>query len=325
VLPRLAEDPSLDLTSFVSLRAAGTLGFVGREVVVPSVNGGASTLARLRSMSAAAAPWRRGLVRDFDALFFPFTTPVPIPQGIPYAVTLHDVQHLDMPEFFPMAERRLRRITYDLAARRADLVFTVSEFCRSRIVERLGVGPSRVVVAPLGVSDAFRPGGEEREDFVLYPARRWPHKNHARLIEAMVRVRRELPDLRLVLTGGGRDLRDVPDWVEQRGYVTESELADLYRRARCLAFPSLYEGFGMPPLEAMASGCPVAVSTAGALPEVCGDAAITFDPVDTEAMAAAITRAVATDGLLRTQGIERAAGFTWEHCARLHADGLQAI
>ena len=121
------------------------------------------------------------------------------------------------------------------------------------------------------------PGTGEREPFLLYPARRWPHKNHERLFEAFALVRRERPELRLVLTGGG-EFGSVPDGVEVLGHVPRPQLVGLLQRASALVFPSLYEGFGQPPLEAMACGCPVACSNAGALPEVVGDAALLFDP-----------------------------------------------
>ena len=102
-------------------------------------------------------------------------------------------------------------------------------------------------------------------------------------------VRRDAPALRLVLTGGGLEsLGDLPSWVDNRGLVSREELLSLYQRAACLAFPSRYEGFGLPPLEAMASGCPVAAAAAGSLPEVCGDAATMFDPDDAADMAQAI-------------------------------------
>ena len=115
---------------------------------------------------------------------------------------------------------------------------------------------------PHGIDHArFSPGDEPREPFLLYPARAWPHKNHARLFEAFALLRRERPELRLVLTGGGHSA-PLPDGVEVRGHVSADELVSLYRRAAALVFPSLYEGFGQPPLEAMACGCPVACSNA---------------------------------------------------------------
>ena len=129
-------------------------------------------------------------------------------------------------------------------------------------------------------------------------------------------MRRERPELRLVLTGQGHGRARLPEAVESRGHVSADELLDLYRSAACLVFPSLYEGFGLPPLEAMACGCPVAASNATSLPEVCGDAAEYFDPLSTEDMAAAIVRAL--DGRLVETGLARAAGFTWDACARAH-------
>ena len=197
-------------------------------------------------------------------------------------VSLLDVQHLDLPGLFSRAERTYRRRFYDAAARRADVVITISEFTKSRIVETLGIEPSRIIVAPLGVDAAeFEPNLGPRENLLLYPARGWPHKNHATLFEAFSLLRAEDPTLRLVLTGGGLDGSGaVPAGVDVRGLVGRDELRELYRTAAALVFPSLYEGFGLPPLEAMASGCPVAASRAGSLPEICGDAAVLFDAHD---------------------------------------------
>src|SRR5207245_3370294 len=117
-------------------------------------------------------------------------------------------------------------------------------------------------------------------------------KNHARLVQAFGHIRREHPDLRLVLTGAGHDASSYPAGVEALGRVSDDTLARLYRSASALVFPSLYEGFGQPPLEAMASGCPVAVSRVASLPEVCGDAAGYFDPHSPEDIAAATLRAL---------------------------------
>ena len=130
---------------------------------------------------------------------------------------------------------------------------------------------------------------------------------------------RELPELRLVLTGGGLEqLEPLPAGVERLGIVPLEELASLYRRAACLVFPSLYEGFGLPPIEAMACGCPVAASNAGAIPEICGPAAVLFDPKSVEAIATGVREALALADELREEGIARAAAFTWEETARLH-------
>ena len=137
----------------------------------------------------------------------------------------------------------------------------ISEFVRERVIERLALDPDHVHAVWLGVDhERFTPAPHvEREPLLLYPARPWPHKNHARLFEAFALIRRTRPDLRLVLTGVGHDAATLPVGVEARS-VSGGELIELYRRAACLVFPSLYEGFGLPPIEAMACGCPVAAA-----------------------------------------------------------------
>jgi glycosyltransferase involved in cell wall biosynthesis len=183
----------------------------------------------------------------------------------------------------------------------------------------MSVDPDRIEVIHLGLDhELFRPGDEQREPFLLYPANPWPHKNHARLFEALALVRRQRPELRLVLTGTGLERLDVPEGVEVKGRVPHEELASLFRRASALVFPSLYEGFGQPPLEAMASGTPVAVSTAGSLPEVCGDAARYFDPTSVEEIAEAVLTVLEAPEPLMERGLRRAAAFTWDETARRH-------
>ena len=276
-------------------------------------------LAAMALGSARPGPLRRRLA-GIDVVHFPLTVPVPPVRDRPVAVTLHDVQHLDLPSLFSPATRAFRRLAYDRAARRADAVIVVSGFVRERAVERLGLDPARVHVVPLGVDrQAFHPGAEPREPFLLYPARAWPHKNHARLLDAFRLLRRERPELRLVLTGGGHERTPRPEGVEVLGDVPPARLTELYRRAACLVFPSLYEGFGLPPLEAMASGCPVAAADLPAVREVCGDAAALFDPYEPEAIAAGVADALARAGELAARGLERAGRFSWAACARGHA------
>ena len=190
----------------------------------------------------------------------------------------------------PAPERGYRRLAYRAAVRESRLVIAISEHVKETIVERLGVPPECVRVIHLGIDlERLRPSEAPREPFLLYPANGWPHKNHRRLLEAFALLRRQRPELRLVLTGSGLERLPATDGVEVRGHVPGGELLELYRTACALAFPSLYEGFGLPPLEAMASGCPVASSDAGALPEVLGDAPAYFDPNDPEAIAAAVS------------------------------------
>jgi glycosyltransferase involved in cell wall biosynthesis len=283
--------------------------------------------ARIAAMAFSAFRSRDMSSRldDVDVVHYALTVPVP-KTSAPTVVTLHDIQHRDLPEFFGPARRSFRKIAYDGAARAAAAVIVTSEFVRDRSLELLQLDPSRVHVVPHAIDHGlFRPGDDEREPFLLYPARPWPHKNHTRLFEAFALLRETRPQLRLVLTGGGLDRLDpLPEGVERWGVVSPERLATLYRRAACLVFPSLYEGFGLPPLEAMASGCPVAAADVGAIPEVCGDAAVLFDPKDPEAIAAAVLEADTRSEELRELGFARAAQYTWEETARMHEDVYRA-
>ena len=311
--------------SAIALVPAGAAGFSEGipERVVEQIRGGSSTRDRLTTIATATIRARviRRLTTDNDVVHFPFTVPVPRPgrhQG--FVQSLLDVQHLDLPQLFSRPELAYRRHFYQGAAKRADVVITISDFAKRRMVELLGLPAERIRVAHLGVDPtAFVPNFGERENFVLYPARGWTHKNHSRLVEAMAIVRTSTPGIRLVLTGGNLDaLGPLPEWVDRLGLVSTEKLHSLYRSAAAIAFPSLYEGFGLPPLEAMASGCPAAVSTAGSLPEVCGDAAILFDPLDVGAIAAGIETAIENRASLAAAGVRQAARFTWEACRDVH-------
>lgn len=301
------------------------------EVVVPELTAGASSAQRLRTQALGVARGARIRRRMADAqvVHFPFTVAIPpIGRRVGSIVTAHDVQHLDMPQNLSWAERQYRKVTYDPPAKAADLVITDSEFARRSIIEHLGIDPDKVRTIHLGFdASGFSPSDEPRESFLLYPARPYRHKNHRALIEAVALLRREEPDLRLVLTGEGLErLRDVPDWVDRRGLIPFDELKRLYRTARLLVFPSLYEGFGLPPLEAMASGCPVAASTAASIPEVVGDAAELFDPSTPESIADGIRRALARTTDLTTRGLRRAGSFGgWETPVRAHEDAYVEV
>jgi glycosyltransferase involved in cell wall biosynthesis len=277
-----------------------------------------STPERLLAMGLASA--RPGLLAEHlegaRAVHFPLTIELPR-TALPKVVTLHDVQHLDLPAMFPRAERALRSALWHRSLRRAARVVAISEFVRDRAVAKLGLDAERLRVVPLGLDhDVLEPGQAEREPFLLYPARPWPHKNHARLYEAFALVRRARPELRLVLTGGG-DFGAVPDGVDVRGHVTQAELVSLMQRASALVFPSVYEGFGLPPLEAMACGCPVTCSNAGALPETVGNAARLFDPHDPQAIADAVLDVLARPAPWVDRGFARAERFSWNETARM--------
>jgi glycosyltransferase involved in cell wall biosynthesis len=322
----LAEAGALEYAALTPPAAPGA-GEGLPEVAVPEYRHARTVPQRLLAMSLAAlrpGPLRRRYA-GLDAVHYPLTIALPR-VALPTAVTVHDLQHLDHPGLFSRAERLWRARTHERSARDADAVIVPSEFVRGRAIELLGLAPERVHAIPWGVDHArFRPGPEEREEFLLYPARPWPHKNHERLFAAVALLRRERPGLRLVLTGGGHEGRPVPEGVDVRGHVAPDELAALYRRAACLVFPSLYEGFGQPPLEALACATPVAASNLPALAEVVGEAAALFDPHDPEEIAAVVAGVLEAPERLSAAGPARAARFSWAETARRHDEVYRAL
>ena len=311
------------------MREYGELGGPVHMHHVRSYRPGDSNATRLAAMLYAKARPRavaRDVPSDLSVLHYPVT--VPIPQtGLPTVMTLHDVQHHELPESFSALERRYRAWAYDAAARDATLVLTSSEHSRRSLVDLVGVDPERLLVMSYGIDhDRFRPDGPsatgQPERYVIYPANLWPHKNHARLIEAMALV--EDKSLHLLLTGqtyGREDELLGRDRVHHLGFVPAAMVPELYRGAVAMVFPSLFEGFGAPPLEAMASGCPVVASDRGSLAEICGDAALVVDPHVPASIEAGIDR-IAGDETLRAdlvrRGLGHAARFTWEASAAAH-------
>lgn len=307
--PRIAPDAAdgLDASVIRSYRASDTTR--GRIIAMA---GATAFPSPLRNEIAATRP---------DLLHFPLTITIPRGTGLPSVTSVLDVQHEVYPQFFPRTELAYRRFVYRAAATRSELVVTISEHAREAIVERLGVPAERVRVVYLGIDhERLRPGTERREPILLYPANAWPHKNHARLLEAFALIRQEHPELRLVLTGSGLESLPQQESVEFRGHVPRDELIHLYRTAQALVFPSLYEGFGLPPLEAMACGCPVAASNAAALPEVLDDACLYFDPTGPDDIAATVLDVLTAGETLGRRGIARAERFSWDECARRHDD-----
>jgi len=289
------------------------------------------TAGRLLAMSLAAArpgPLQREMEVDkLGAIHFPLSLMLPPVREPAAATTVLDLQHEFLPGFFNPAELAYRRLAYRWAARHSRLVITISEHARQTLLDRLSLEPDRVRAIPLGVDlETFTPDARlAREPFLIYPANRWPHKNHARLFEALAILRRARPELRLVLTGAFHEGRPVPDGVEVLGRVPQWKLVELYRSAAALVFPSLYEGFGQPPLEAMACACPVAVSRAGPLPEIYGDAAAYFDPHSPEDIAEIVQRLLADPGANVRRGLEVAARYTWDRCAGGHEEVYEEL
>ncbi len=244
-------------------------------------------------------------------------------------VTVHDLSFERLPGLMSARDRLLFRTLVPRAVRRADRVLAVSEWTKRDLVERYGIRPEKIAVTPNGVDPLFHPNGKAREGppYALFVGGIQPRKDPLTALEALALLDREL---QLLVVGserrGGDAFREtvrrlgLERRVELAGHVDREELATLYRGAACLVFPSRYEGFGLPLLEAMASGVPVVASNAGALPEVAGEAALLVEPGDPAALAAGVERALAERERLVAAGLEHVRRYSWAECARRTLD-----
>jgi glycosyltransferase involved in cell wall biosynthesis len=273
-----------------------------------SFPGGASAFGDLAWYPIVLPLRARGLdVLHCPGIRAPFRSPVPL------VVTVHDIAVLRHPEAFPAWSRTYSRIALPRIVRSAARLIADSEFTRRELVDLLGVDVRAVRVIPLAAGDAFSAAGDAAKgDYVLAVGTLEPRKNLGRLADA---VRRAGVELRIVGERGWGGVEAGGDGVRWLGRVPDDELARLYRGALCVAYPSLYEGFGLPVLEAMACGAPVVTSAVGATAEVAGDAAVLVDPNDPEAIAAGIEEALARRTDLSALGLQRAAAFSWRATA----------
>jgi glycosyltransferase involved in cell wall biosynthesis len=236
----------------------------------------------------------------------------PLRDGPPLVVTVHDLAVFRHPEAFPPWTRTYSRLVVPVVARAARRVIAVSEFTRRELVELLGVPEERIRVVPNAVDEEFRPDGPAADgDYVLAVGTLEPRKNLARVGEA---ARQTGVELRVVGARGWGGVSANGSGVRWLGELPDDELARLYRGALCLAYPSLYEGFGIPILEAMACGAPVVTSRGGATEEIAGGAAVLVDPLDPGAIARGIEEAAARRDELRRLGLERTR-LTWPEVA----------
>jgi glycosyltransferase involved in cell wall biosynthesis len=277
-----------------------------------------------------------------DVLHVQFTAPPFCP--CPVVVSIHDLSFEHLPETFNRRSRTQLRLTVRHSARRAARILSLSEHTRRDIIETYGINPQRVTAIPLAAPDHFGPIIDNRElqrvrhnygidgDYILSVSSIQPRKNLARLVRAYASLRgdgsaNKLPKLVLVgkrawlydETLRALDETNVKDAVILTGYVPDSDLRALYSDALCFVYPSFFEGFGLPPLEAMKCGAPVIVGNRTSLPEVVGDAALTVDPFDVDAIAGSIRKLINDSALRRelsVKGQERAKEFNWRDTAR---------
>ncbi len=288
--------------------------------------------------------------RPPDLLFVPAHV-LPIVHPRRSVVTIHDLGYL----YYPQAHRLLDRLYLDLStrynARAATHLIADSSATERDLIERYGTNPDKITVIYPGYDNTvFQPTRDKEVikavkarhgiagDYILFVGTLQPRKNLARLIEAFSNLQYPISNIQLLISGKkGWLYEEIFRRVEELGleervvftdYVPEGDLPALLSGARLFVFPSLYEGFGMPVLEAMACGTPVVCSNTSSLPEVVGDAALLVDPLDVGELAAALAR-VLDDAELRTEliqrGFEQAKGLSWEKCARETLDVLESV
>jgi len=272
-----------------------------------------------------------------DVLLNPGFT-APLAASCPQVTVFHDLQHKRHPEFFRWFDLPVWRFLLYWSAHLSRLLLADSGATACDLRRYYGLPESRIRVAPLGVNEAFFDIAARRrpEPFLLCVSTLHPHKNLDGLLRAFAEVRRSRPQLRLVICGLHgfstsplhklRDSLGLRDAVEFPGWIPLADLHDLFARAAAFIYPSLFEGFGLPVLEAMAAGVPTACSAIEPLSSIAGDAALQFDPHDPSAISAAILRLLDDDGLrvrLAFAGPRRAAEFPWRKTAELTLRALQ--
>lgn len=261
---------------------------------------------------------------------------VPPRMSCPLVVTVHDLLPLRHPHLFTRANVLHHRLVVARNVRHATRVIVGSEHTRNDVIDLLGVSPERVRHTPYGIDPRFRPTSPDldllaqmgvRPPYLLFVGTLEPRKNLAGLVHAFSLLRRHRGDVTLVVVGahgwrtatGDAALGAEPDGIVALGRVSDDVLVQLYGATSCFVFPSLDEGIGLPPLEAMACGAPVVASNRSSIPEMVGDAGLLVDPTDPEELAAAVESVVSSPSMaddLRGRGLRRAVEFTWERCAR---------
>lgn len=278
---------------------------------------------------------------NLDMWFCPLFHLLPKHCTIPSAVMIFDIQQNYFPRNFRLPELYQRKVYTKHTVEAADLLLTISEYSKSTLVEKYKVSPERIKVTWLDsdgvfgepltdegmrrVKDAYMLPGE----YIYFPANTWPHKNHMRLLKAFLLLKKKKDFTpKLVLTGAKSNSHSkigkfinkhgLQNEVIYPGYIPQADMPYVFANANMLVFPSLFEGFGIPLIESMRSGIPVACSNSTSLPEIGGDAALYFDGFSVKSIAEGIYRLYTDDGLrkkLIAKGKERAALFSWEKCA----------
>lgn len=288
-------------------------------------------------------------LRPVDILFVQFTAPPFAPCKV--VSMIPDISYEHLPETFKWRSRFQMKLTIRQTAKSAAHIITPSEYSRQDLIKTYRLPPEKIAMIPHAASDLFKPVTDTEEinrirqkynlngDFILGVGSIQPRKNLIRLIEAysiLVKKGTDIPPLVLVgkkawlfeETVKATDVHGVEDRVIFTGFVPDEDLPALYSTAKCFVYPSYFEGFGLPPLEAMQCGTPVIAGDRTSLPEVVGDAGLLVDPFDVNAIASALQRIISDDKLredLRRKGLERASKFSWTEAARQTIDVFEIV
>jgi glycosyltransferase involved in cell wall biosynthesis len=312
--------------------AFGPSGPGGRQRIAQALAGLGPELRLPLLPHAARTTWSRigrlaveRFVGPLDVFHFSDWMYPPQRAGV-RATTVHDLVPLRFPRWVEPETLRMHGRKYEHAARTCDRVFVNSAFTGNEVVELLDVPEERVFVAYPGIDPLFRPDGEAADlggPYVLSVSTTEPRKNLPALVEAFRVLRQRRPELTLALAGlEGWEQRPLEaEGVRLLGFVSDEELARLYRGAAAFAYPSRFEGFGIPVIEALASGVPAVVSSHPSLDEACGEAALRADPDDPEAFANALEHALDAP---RGTGVAHAARFTWRACGEAVLAGYES-
>jgi len=258
-------------------------------------------------------------------------------RNIVFAVTFLDIQDYYYPDYFSNRVLNKRKLLYSYYKDRFEVFFATSQFTKESMIEHLGIPPEKITVTHLAADDKrydirdeeWQKRAESLGRYLIYPAKLWPHKNHDFLFRSLQKRKGELArsGLSLILTGGFNALErkqlekyisdySIGDIVRIIGFVLDEQLKELIRNAEFLIFPSLFEGFGMPILEAMSLGCPVISSNAASLPEVGGDGPIYFDPTSEDQLIAILDSVISGKEIDRSEmirkGYENCKRFSWD-------------
>ena len=272
----------------------------------------------------------------YDILHFPFQTVRYRIPGIKTIVSIMDVQHEFFPEFFSEQELAARRVSYAFSMDVADKVITISNFSARSLQKHYQVPKRKIEVVYLSIPHASTKiaAKQNRSKYLLYPAATWPHKNHLRLINAFAKFHAQNPGFKLYLCGAHKQVQNelmelinmlgLQKSVVHKGYVSDKEMNRLFNNACAVIYPTLFEGFGMPVLEALSHGVPVACSDIPVLREVCNGAVLYFDPTSVDAIADGMTKIV-NDASIRSRALRSAKSVVDKYTSVRLASDTQGV